>query len=91
MYEIEKGFMLIELSNLVFKNENNEEVTYSKGSYGFMKNGKFVAEYCKSAGGSSLPLAYGRKTAEILIQSGFVKDELTYCEPAKQYLLKGGN
>lgn len=80
MYTIEKGFKMVELEGKRFKDEQGYIISYNRGSYGFYKNGLYVASKCKSAGGSSLPLAYDAKVANELIQSGFVKEELTYCK-----------
>lgn len=78
-YTIEKGFELVNLKGLKFKNNEGEIFTIINNVYGFRKNGLFVADVCKSAGGSTEPMAYNKTTAMLLIDSGFVKEELSYC------------
>jgi len=81
--EITKNIQLVKLNGFVFKNEKGQMVGYNKSAYGFLVNNKFVAKDCKSAGGSSLPMAYDRKVANSILQCGLVVEEIAYCEPIK--------
>jgi hypothetical protein len=80
MYTIEKGFELVDLEGKIFYSEDGLKCAYRKGYYGFRKNGLYVARKCKSAGGSTLPMAYDIKIAKHLIEEGFIKEELSYCK-----------
>lgn len=81
-YEIEKGFEMVDISKYVFRDNNGLKCKIGGNCklYGFVKNGKFVAKTCKSAGGSTLPMVYPKKIAKQLIESGFVKEEIAWCE-----------
>ena len=83
--EITKEIELVNLEGYIFEDEKGQTVAYPENTFGFVINNKFVADVCRSRGGSSLPLAYGRKIAREILRSGLVVQELAYCEPVDFY------
>lgn len=83
--EITTDFEVVNLEGYMFEDENGQTVAYPENTFGFMIDDKFVSDVCKSGGGSSLPLAYGRKIAREIKQGGLVVSELAFCKPVGIY------
>lgn len=82
---ITRDFQIVNLEGYIFEDEQGQAVAYTNEAFGFVIDNKFVSRYCKSAGGSSLPMAYDRRVAREIQQSGFIVEELAYCEPVEIY------